>query len=109
MSALPPRADIAERDCYLCQKHTFNHVVEKLSELSGEVWQQAERKLWFNVAECPLMTQSAPSSLLVVTSDELPAARKAMRSSSLDSGLVERAHIPSLMIASCSVDFAAEY
>ena len=51
MSALPPRADIAERDCYLCQKHTFNHVVEKLSELSGEVWQQAERKLLFQLLE----------------------------------------------------------
>ena len=35
----------------LCQKQTFNHVVEKLSELFCEVWPEAERKLWFQLLE----------------------------------------------------------
>jgi len=35
----------------LCQKQTFNYVVEKLSELSGEVWPEAEPKLWFQLLE----------------------------------------------------------
>ena len=52
MSALPPKADIAE-----CDRHVRfvpkadNHVVEKLSELSGEVWPEAERKLWVQLLE----------------------------------------------------------
>jgi hypothetical protein len=53
MSALPPKAGITERDPHVrfVPKADIQSCGRKLSELSGEVWPEAERKLWFQMLE----------------------------------------------------------